>query len=217
MITIVFALEYEGAALREPTRMCTSVWNLGITGKRCLGPLDRHLKRTKPSLIVSAGFSGGLQNGLPVGTIIVGDNASCSHVVRCLPEAANLTFGKLITTDNIIDTSSEKRALGESSGALAVDCETQHIREACESHEIPMLAVRCISDTVDQNLPVPGHILINPITGRPDPFNIFKYILTNPSSISGFRELVRNSRISQKSLSDSLSTLIPSLLRIPPV
>ena len=215
MIAIVFALEYEGAALREPNRMCTSIWNLGVTGKHCINSLERRLKHAKPSLIVSAGFSGGLQPGLSVGSLIIGANFSSSHLVKSLAGMPGFTFGNLLTSDDVVDSSSEKRILGQSSGAISVDCESLHIRGLCGSCGIDVLSVRCISDTVDQDLPVPGSILVNKTTGRPDPFLLFRYLFSHPSKIPGFRELVRNSRTAQKSLADGLSTLIPKLLKHP--
>jgi len=217
MIALVFALEYESAALREPLRLCATVWHLGITGRQCADPLERHLKHTKPSLVVSAGFSGGLQPELTVGSLLIGENLSHSHITRMFYSFPDFRFGKFITADCIVDTSSAKRTLGGTSGALAVDCESQYIRNICDLYEVPMLAVRCISDTVDQDLPVPGSILINNSTGRPDPLGLFKYLLSHPASIQGFRKMIRNSRIAQKALADGLSTLIPRLLKLAPI
>ena len=213
MIALVFALEYESAALREPNRMCVSVWNLGLTGKRCLNVLEHHLKRSKPSLLVSAGFAGAIQPGFPVGALIIGENLSCSRALRTVRNVAGFTFGEIATVDSIAGTSREKRALGESSGAISVDCESKHIRNMCDLYGVPMLAVRSVSDTVDQDLPVPAEILISNATGKPDPFRLFKYVLSHPSSVSGLCDLIRNSRVAKKSLARGLSVIMPRLLK----
>ena len=216
MIAIVFALKYEGAALQEPIRLCASVWNLGVTGKRCVNILESYLQCSKAQLIVSAGFAGGLQEGFPVGSLIIGNNLSCSRIVRALGEVPAFTIGEIITTDNVVGTSSEKRTLGNTSKAISVDCESRHIRDICDLYEVPMLAIRCISDTIDQDLPVPADILISDATGRPDSIRLLKYLLFHPTRVHGFCELVRNSRIAQKSLAVGLSTLIPRLLSMSP-
>ena len=212
MIALVFALKYESAAIREPNRLCASIWNLGLTGKRCVNGLEERLRRVRPNLIVSIGFAGGLQPGFPVGSLIIGENLTCPHVLQTLHKLHGFTFGKVVTSAHIVATSLEKKNLGISSGALTVDCESHFIREACDRRDIPMLAVRCVSDTVEQDLPLPGSILINDKTGKPDPGALFKYVLSHPSKISGLRELVSNSRIAQKSLAAGVSAILPRLL-----
>jgi adenosylhomocysteine nucleosidase len=117
----------------------------------------------KPTWVISAGFAGALsadlkQNDLllvnQVGSV---DGETLSIDLRMSPEelARNPTWhlGKLVTVDQVVRTPQEKRALGESQAALAVDMETYAVAEVCRRYKTRFLAVRVISDTVDDTLP----------------------------------------------------------------
>ena len=61
--------------------------------------------------------------------------------------------GSLLTVDRIIRWAEEKRALGERHAALAADMETMAVAEVCRRRQIPLAAVRVISDAADEDLP----------------------------------------------------------------
>jgi hypothetical protein len=76
-----------------------------------------------------------------------------------------------------------------------------------------MLSVRTISDTCDQNLPLPGEVLINPETGKPDPAAVFQYIFKHPAKAAQFAKLVSGARAAQQSLARALGTILPAILK----
>ncbi len=213
MIALVFALEYESAAVSEPARLCSTVWNLGGIGSFAASALDHRLKTTKPQLIVSAGFGGALQPGLNVGSLVVGENLSDSHLVRIAAKTPEFTFGQLHTSEDVVEKSQDKYALGKTTGALSVDCESELIRDICQRHRIKFLALRCISDSVDHDFPIPSAILIDHKTGRPNPASVFRYLFSHPGAIPGFKILIQNARTAQKSLARGLNLLLPNLLK----
>ncbi len=215
MIATVFALEFESVGFRaaQAPQMCVSVWTLGVAGWRSAVALERLIDRHRPEMIVSAGFSGALQPGLGVGTIVVGENYTDSRIAEILPVLPNVRTGAIITVDEILETVEKKKALGERSGALAGDMETGHIHRICHASCIPMVSIRCISDDLTQSMPVPGHILINPKTARPDPAAVFRYLFHHPAKTAGFAKLVAGARTAQHSLARALQEILPVILK----
>lgn len=215
MISTVFALEFESAGFRamQSKRLCVSVWTLGVTGFRGATALKRLIEKSRPAVIVSAGFSGALQPGMDLGTIVIGNNSSCSWGGELCAKFPSFRAGHLVTVDVIKETALEKKALGESSGALACDMESKYLQEVCSSAGIPMLSVRSISDVCDQDLPVPGHVLLNPETGKSDPAVIFRYLFSHPGKVPQFAKLVNDAKFAQQSLAKALVEILPILLK----
>ncbi len=215
MIATVFALEFESSAFRavQTPQMCVAVWTLGVAGDRSAAALERLIDQCRPEMIILAGFSGALQAGLGVGTIVIGENYTDSRITGLLPVLPNLRVGPIVTVDAILETVSEKRLLGERTGALAADMETAHIHRICQASGIPMVSIRCISDDLTQDMPVPGHVLINPETARPDPSAVFRHLFRHPEKTAGFAKLVSGARTAQRSLGGALQELLPVLLK----
>ena len=62
-------------------------------------------------------------------------------------------LGRLLTLDHVVRLRAEKRQLGLEHNALAVDMETFAVAEVCRERAVELLAVRAISDSVDDELP----------------------------------------------------------------
>jgi adenosylhomocysteine nucleosidase len=117
----------------------------------------------RPRWIVSAGLAGALQPDLRRGNVImpneiVDQHGSLLSVGFSLPDGAvettpGLKVGRLLTVDHLIRDPDEKRALGDEYQALACDMETMAVAQVCQERRIRFLAVRIISDTLDDRLP----------------------------------------------------------------
>ncbi len=117
----------------------------------------------RPRCVISAGFAGGLQAGLRRGDIILADrvvDVSGKPLVidvkveqPSIEEASALRVGTILTVDKIVSRSADKRALGETHAALAADMESWAVGEVCRQDKVPFMAVRIISDAVDEELP----------------------------------------------------------------
>ncbi len=117
----------------------------------------------RPQLIVSAGFAGGLnrrakRQDLVVATSLV--NAEGGKVTLdpdalapWLNEVQNLHRGRLLTCDRVVRLREEKQQLGCQHDALAVDMESFAVAEICRERAVDFLAIRAISDAVDDELP----------------------------------------------------------------
>jgi adenosylhomocysteine nucleosidase len=121
--------------------------------------LDAH----RPPRVVSAGFAGGLDPALRHGDLVLADTiVDCQghHAPLLLAEAASMVpdisscrVGRLLAVDRIIRLPGEKRDLGVKHQALACDMESLAVAEVCRQRGVPLLAVRVVSDTADEELP----------------------------------------------------------------
>ena len=218
MIAAVFALEFESAVFRarqkEAARMRMATWHLGAMGDRAADALDRRLTVERPRLVISAGFAGALQPGIAVADMVLGKNYSEPGLVEALKLSSAWHIGDLRTEPAIIEKAADKRRLGEETGCLAGDMETAHLWRICVTKGIPMLAVRCISDALEDDMPVPAATLVNPESFRPDPLGLFKHLITNPASVPGFNALLKNAKKAQEALAAGLEEIIPQLLKV---
>ena len=181
-VVVLFALGIESSGLKQRLESATPVKlqgrkvTLGKLGDQVVAVVDSGVGRKQaaaatrdiveiiaPKWIVSAGFAGGLRSQLKRGHVVMADRV-CDLNGKEIPIPLNLTpeqiaaspglhVGRLLTVDKIIRTVEEKRELGETRDALAVDMETLAVAEACQEMKAKMLSVRIISDTVDQPLP----------------------------------------------------------------
>jgi adenosylhomocysteine nucleosidase len=216
MIAIVFALEFESAvfAAKQTRQLLVSTWQLGAMGAGTAEVLAKKLAQTRPHLIVSAGFAGGLQPGLKVGDLVLGVNYSDAAIASRLVLSPRWQRGNLLTADAIVEKGENKRKLGEESGCLVADLETAHLARVCAEHNIPMVSVRCVSDAVEDDMPVPASVLLNPETGRPDSLGLFRHLITNPACVVGFNKLLKNAKTAQNGIADGLAEILPQLLRL---
>lgn len=217
MTAIVFAIEFESAGFRArlERRMCVSVLTIGVMGKRGAPMLERLIQQHRPEIIVSAGFSGALQPGLPIGAIILAENFSDSGLLRNTPLPESFRVGRTITVDDVLETSDQKKAAGLETGALAVDLETSHFQQVCDRNGVKMISIRAISDTLDQDIPIPAGVLLDPENGRPNPKAIFQYLFRNPSKAQDFARLLRHAKMAQQSLATGIQQILPSVLKRP--
>lgn len=215
MIAAAFALEFESAGFRaaQSRQLCVSIWTLGVTGQRSAAALERLIAVHRPRILVSAGFSGALQPGLGVGSIVIGENYTAPRILDLLNGLADLRIGAITTAPVILESSSAKKEWGERTGALAGDLETAHLYDVCRNSDIPMLSIRSISDTVDQDLPLPGDVLIDPESGRSDPARIFRHLFRHPSKAAKFARLVADAKEAQHALAHALGLIVPILLK----
>jgi adenosylhomocysteine nucleosidase len=117
----------------------------------------------KPRWVISAGLAGGLHPSVKRGDVIMPDFimgedgrrlAIDFHISHEQQSAtAGLHVGSLLTIDHVAFKPSQKRELGQRHNALAVDMETLAVAEVCRREKQRFLAVRVISDAVDDALP----------------------------------------------------------------
>ena len=116
--------------------------------------------------LIIVGFAGGLDSDLKPGHLVIaGRVVSTRDDVQQTPDAALLaaaasavpgvtaTRGLLATTDRVLCRTAEKRAFAERTGAVAVDMESAGAAAAAAQYGVPWIAVRVITDGLDDDLP----------------------------------------------------------------
>jgi len=114
----------------------------------------------RPQWVISAGFAGGLVDGIKRRDLVVADSVADESGERLaidikLDTSGNRHrhVGRLLTLDRIVRSPQEKRSLGEKHKAAAVDMETFAVAEVCRHERVRFFAVRGISDGVDDEVP----------------------------------------------------------------
>ena len=125
----------------------------------------------RPKWLISAGFAGGLQPHLARSDIVlansvVGEQGQRLSIELGLPTSderasRGVHVGRLLTVDRIIRKVDEKRSLGASHGAIAVDMESLAVAQVCQCEKQRFLAIRVITDTVNDELPRDVERLLN--------------------------------------------------------
>ena len=121
------------------------------------------IKFYEPQRILSAGFGGGLTDDLRRGHLLIVDEVvdergnRLATGIKLAPESLasmkGVHCGRLLTVDRILRDPAERRELASRHGALACDMETMAVAATCSEHQVPFMAIRIISDGVDDVLP----------------------------------------------------------------
>jgi adenosylhomocysteine nucleosidase len=148
------------------------------------------LETHAPSHWIAAGFGGALDPELRIGDMVAARNFSDPALLAAIA-ALPARPGTLITTKKVIETAVQKRDLARHTGAIVVDMETAAISQLCKARGIPMLALRAISDTAAQDLPVSAEVWFNTATQRPRPLALLLHLAAHPGRIPPFIHFVR--------------------------
>jgi adenosylhomocysteine nucleosidase len=116
----------------------------------------------RPRWIISSGFAGGLSPQVARGDIVManavlGEQGERLAIDLQLPKSDSpnkgVHAGPLLTLDHIVRTAAEKKSLGEKHSAIAVDMESLAVAQVCQLEKQRFLAIRAITDALDDELP----------------------------------------------------------------
>lgn len=230
MIAITFALPAESSdfvsLLEKPTfnsregvenirghlhGKSVAVIHTGVGRTTCCQRMEVILRREQFEYVISAGFAGALEPELRIGNLLVSENYSSPRLLRSpqldLPDDG-IFLGKLLTVSGVIESNAERARLAAKTGAFAVDMETEFIAEACADQELPLLALRAISDTPSEPFPAPANVLFDVEKQRTDFARLAFYLMTHPGALSrlkGFRERIA---VARKALARTLDAIL---------
>jgi adenosylhomocysteine nucleosidase len=120
----------------------------------------------------------------------------------------------LLPVDRVVHQPREKKALGEKHQALAVDMESFDVAQVCRERHVPMLAVRVITDAVDEELPHDMERLARQKTSAARWGAAIGTLLNRPSSIKDLWALQEKALIGTDRLGRFLLAMIEQL--VPP-
>jgi adenosylhomocysteine nucleosidase len=171
-------------------------------GKEAAREAGRKAAAAFPDVILSTGFSGSLNSHIWPGDLVLDASRSDPRLAEQLKAIAlkkNLQFhgGKFHTSSAILSTSRQKLDLGRSSGAIAVDMETEALEQSLKARGIPLVFLRAVSDGAGQDLP-PLEGLIDP-AGKVQMGGVVQLLL-RPKDWKSFYHLVQGSQKAGRSL-----------------
>jgi adenosylhomocysteine nucleosidase len=120
----------------------------------------------------------------------------------------------LTSEGHAVETVPEKAALARKTGAQVVDMETSAVARVCREHDVPLLALRAISDTAGQRIPVPLEFSFDLERQRPKVRPLVAFLAHNPTLIVPFILFVTGLARARVALTD---TIIDAILATPRV
>lgn len=212
MLGILCGLESEAAIAR----------NLKDAEVACAGArpqkarwLARELVKKGAKRLISFGIAGGLEPGLPIGSMIIGTHvASIDGKWDCETTWVNDLMGKLPEahcggvwgSEFLVPTAKDKRAVYEKSRCLIVDMESQCAAQIAAEANIPLAVVRVVCDNSDMDVPP----MVMDAIAEDGSINVRKALwslLRHPSQIPGLIHVGRGTGKALKVLGSSVSVL----------
>ncbi len=184
---------------------CDGEFAVGVMGLRGyrLAAIARLLE---VRAVVVAGVAGGLDPRLKIGDVVV-DGADGEMIAGL--RGAGFFFGRVHTADALVATAGEKAALFAKTGALAVDMETELVREMAAKMGVPFLALRVISDTAQDGLD-PALVNLIDSLGRPRVMRAAVHVMANPGKMPAMMQVGRNMRCALSRLGLAIDAVVAS-------
>jgi adenosylhomocysteine nucleosidase len=181
----------------------------------------------RPAWVFSAGFCGGLSDKLRRHDILVADRLSDAEGneiavdlarIRAagLLSAQGVHVGRLLTLDAVVRRPGEKQALGRAHDALGVDLESFAVAEVCRRRGPAFLAIRVVSDAVDDELPREVERLARQKSRAGQFGAALGAILDRPGALKQMLQLKAGALQSSDRLAKFLIRLIEHLVPAPP-
>lgn len=179
---------------------------------------DLLLREWIPDLLVVAGVAGALSPTVQVGDVIVADPV-LGEAGMVLPVPVHLPVpeggphkvrrGPLLSLDRVLVTAAEKRSAYAHATyhphppPLAVEMETAAAARVAQGKGVPWAAVRAISDSASEELPLDFNALRLPSGDLPTS-KVALAAFGNPGAIPALMRLGRNTKLASEALADYL-------------
>jgi len=204
----------ERIGAREPFRSREiEILHTGVGEKVCRERLQKFLHDHQFELLISTGFAGALTDELTVGDLFLAKNFSTFDLNESgsLVSSLSIHVADLLTMPSLIESGDERKKIGRSSGAAAVDMETEFIARVCAAHRVPLLSLRVITDTPRKPFPAPAHILFDIAKQRTDLVKLGAFFLTHPNCVPQLFQFARSIARVRKSLATAIIAVVRSI------
>jgi nucleoside phosphorylase len=189
------------------------VLHTGVGERVCRQRLGKFLENQQFDFLISTGFAGALNNEMQVGDLLLAKNFSTTALNKKRSSVSRFAIhiADLLTAPTLIDSSDERKEIARTTGAAAVDMETEFIARACATHGIPLLSLRVITDTPREPFPAPAHVLFDVVTQRTDLPKLATFFLTRPNRILRLIQFARKIAHARKTLAEALVAIVREL------
>ena len=183
----------------------------------------------RPDLLISAGFCGGIAPELQAGDVVVAEkvvivsDGGCQEVsvqlssigaafiARQSAEGRGVVGGAFVSTSAITSKSHLAGVLSGNYTNPVVEMESGAIAVAAAENNIPLLAIRTVSDSAAEELGFSLDDFCDAEMLRIRPIKVLFTILRKPWIIPQLVRLARSSRTAAENLTTALSRLFPTL------
>jgi len=200
MIGIVCALRAEAPKLAAGAVVAVGGMGRANAGRAAEALAARH----RLTGLIAAGFAGALTPDLRAGDVVIDTEVAAW---RAAAERSGAALGRIATVDRIIRTGAERRALAASTGALAVDMESDAVAEVARRHALPFAAVRSITDTPERDLVLDWNSYRR-ADGGIRFLRLFLHVVRTPNGVEEIRQLWYASRLASRRLGQFLGKLL---------
>ena len=181
---------------------------LSATGQIGHGERDQQL-----DCLISAGFAGALADNLQIGDLLVAKNFTTVELSETRTSLSHfpINIANLLTVPALIESPGERNNLALTSGAAAVDMETEFIARACAGRGVPLLSLRVISDTPHQFFPAPMDVLFDIERQQTRMLKLATHLLAHPTRVPHVVQFARRIARARKVLADALVEAVRNL------
>jgi len=189
------------------------VLHTGVGEKVCRQRVAEFLQDQQFDLLISSGFAGALNDKLQIGDLLLAKNFSTIELTKVGSSFSRLPIHEadLLTVRALIDSNDERNKIACTSGAAAVDMETEFIARACAEHGIPLLSVRVITDTPREPFPAPPNVLFDIEQQQTRFLTLATFFLAHPNRVPRMLQFARRIAHARKILASALVDLIKKL------
>ena len=187
------------------------VIHTGVGENICRQRIGKFLENQQFDSLISAGFAVSLNHQLQVNDLLVAKNFSTVDLKHASLSNVSIYAANMLTVPALIDSGQERERIAHESGASAVDMETEFIARACATHDIPLLAIRVITDTPSQPFPAPPRILFDVQRQRTHLATLAGFFFANPRLMPGLLRFAKKIARARKILSNALVRIVPDL------
>jgi len=181
------------------------VLHTGVGENVCRQQMAKFLQDQHFDYLISAGFAGALNDQLQVGDLLLAKNFSTVEPEnRSSLSGLPIYSADLLTVPALINSREERNKLALTSGAVAVDMETEFIARACATQGIPLLSLRVISDTPLELFPAPPNVLFDIERQRTRMPKLAKYFLAHPNRVPQLIDFAIRIARARKTLANAL-------------
>lgn len=129
----------------------------------------------------------------------------CVEVLR--RSVSGVRFGRFLSVDRVVWRATDKQAYARTTGAVALDMESGAIARECRRAGVSFLALRAVSDLLDEDLPMDFNLYL----GSGGWAKGVAAMLTAPSCVRGVFRLRRQSRLAAERLTGCVRTYVEAV------
>jgi adenosylhomocysteine nucleosidase len=206
-LLICFAVKEEAKAFGRPQN--SDHWKILITGmgrRNAEKNIRAALLSFRPGLVITAGFAGGLNPQFTMGTVVFDEDNEAGLGERLLKHGA--VRAKFHCAQRVAVTAEEKWQLWQTTGADAVEMESEVIRRICREQKIPSATVRVISDVAGEDLPLDFNTLMT-AENRISYAKLAAKLLRGPQAIPQLMKFRQQTIVAATKLASALRASLP--------